>query len=360
VTVRVTYEAARLQEPGLYVGTVWARPATDTIGGASFGLTNTVVVPYRLEQPLEVNGMLTPGAVARYFLAVPDGAPGLQVQLGLRDGAVGATLYLFEPDGLPYRNGSSVQAGPGRRVAGIVVAQEDVRPGVYEAVVVAPPTESAAFWLRAAVPPVRFIAGGNSERIALENAVGRTIAGTLGTRAVGTRYRRRLAGTTDARQRTPFAVPDSVNALRLQVQVPRDVWRRLTDLGVTVFDAAGHKLGDGPMHYTIGRQTVQLDGIAAGDTVVVEVSPAFADPAGEAAWETELRADFLRSEPLDLLVDAERTASFTLDPGALRAFLVSWPADSLAGPWKGPVVVEHTVRLEDETTIRLTDTMERQ
>jgi subtilisin family serine protease len=358
VTVRVRYEAAELREPGLYVGTVWARPATDTIGGASFGLTNTIVVPHQLEQPLEVSGMLTPGAVARYFLAVPDGAPGLQVHLGLRDGAVGATLYLFEPDGLPHRNGSSVQAGPGRRAAEIVVVQEDVRPGVYEAVVVAPPTESAAFRLRAAVPPVRFIPDAASERITLENTAGRTIAGTLGTRAVGTRHRRRVADATDARQSAPFAVPDSVDALRLEVEVPRDIWRQLTDLGVSVFDAGGHKLSDGPMHYTIGRQTVPLDGIAAGDTILVEFSPAFADPASEHAWEAKLTVDFLRSEPLDLLVGEAPTASFTLAPGALRAFPLSWPADSLAGPWEGPVVIEHTVRLEGGTATSVMGTME--
>jgi tripeptidyl-peptidase-2 len=358
VTVRVTYEAAALSEPGLYVGTVWAQPATDTIGGASFGLTNTIVVPHRLEEPLEVSGMLTPGAVARYFLAVPDGAPGLQVHLGLREGAAGATLYVFEPDGLPHRNGSSVQAGPGRRSVDIVVAQEDVRPGAYEAVVVAPPTESAAFRLRAAVPPVRFMPDAASARITLENTAERTIAGTLGTRAVGTRYRRSVAHATDARQSAAFAVPDSVDALRLEVEVPRDLWRRLTDLGVTVFDAGGHKLSDGPLHYTIGRQTVQLDGIAAGDTLLVEFSPAFADPASEHAWEAELTVDFLRSEPLELLVGAQRTASFTLAPGALRAFTVSWPVDSLAGPWEGPVVLEHTVRLEDGTATSVTGSLE--
>jgi subtilisin family serine protease len=358
VTVRVTYDADQLREPGVYVGTVWARPATDTIGGASFGLTNTIVVPYRLAQPFEVSGMLTPGATARYFLAVPDAAASLVVRVDLGERTAGATLYLFEPGGLPHRNGSSAQAGAGRRSAEILVAREDLRAGVYEAVVIAPPTQSAAYRLRAAVPVVRLTPAPDVSEITLENGAAGAIAGSATARAVGTRYRRRLSGTHDGRRMARLAVPDSVDAMRLEVNVPERVWRQLTDFGVTVFDAVGHKLSDGPMHYTIGRQTVRLDKTAAGDTVLVELAPAFADPLGEQAWEAELVVDFFRVRPVDLLADTSPAARFTLAPGATRSLAFSWPADSLAGPWEGAPVVEYRVELDDGSPIRATGTAE--
>lgn len=359
LTVRVTYDAAQLREPGLYVGTVWARPATDTIGGASFGLTNTVIVPHRLPHPLAVSGMLTPGATARYFLDVPDGVSGLAVRIELGDRTTGATLYLFEPGGMPHRDGSSVQAGPGRRSAEIVVAHDDVQPGVYEAVVVAPPTESAAYRLRAVVPAVRLTRDAGALGVTLENAGARALTGSLTARAVGTRHRQRLAGTSDRRQVARLAVPDSVDTMRLEVEVPQTVWRRLTDLGVTVFDALGRKLSDGPMHYTIGRQTVRLGDAASGDTLLIELAPAFADPAGDQSWEAELTVDFLRVRPVDLVIAADGPARFTLEAGARRDVDAAWPTDSLSAPWTGLPVVEHTVRMEDGTTIRATGTTER-
>jgi hypothetical protein len=155
-----------------------------------------------------------------------------------------------------------------------------------------------------------------------------------------------------------LAVPDSVEAMRLEVNVPERVWRRLTDFGVTVFDAAGHKLSDGPMHYTIGRQTVPLDGVAAGDTVLVELAPAFADPRGDQAWEADLVADFLRERPVDLVAETSTSAHFTLAPGVTHTLAFSWPVDSLAGPWQGPPVVEYRVELNDGSTIRATGTGE--
>ncbi len=347
VSVRLTYDAEALRVPGLYVGTIWARPATDTIGGASFGLTNTIVVPHELDRPLAVRGMLTPGAAARYFLRVTRDASGLEVRIDLAERTSGATLYLFEPSGRPHRGGSSVQAGSGRRTAGILVSHEDIVPGVYEAVVVAPPTASASYRLHAAVPAVHLSRAQDAPVVTLQNAGPGSISGTVDARLVGARHTHRVSATTDVRRVVPVVVPDSAVELRLEVRVPESVWRRVTDFGVTVFDIAGHKLSDGPLHYTIGRQSVALDAVSPGDTLLVELAPAFADPAGDQTWEGEVSADFLRAQPIALTASSAAEAPFTLPSGAVTVLAFSWPADSLAARWNGDPLVEHVVRLAD-------------
>ncbi len=359
VSVRLTYDADALSQPGLYVGTVWARPATDTIGGASFGLTNTIVVPFGLERPVTVSGMLTPGAAARYFLRVMPGASGVEVRIDLAERTSGATLYLFEPSGRPHLGASSVQAGPGRRTAEILVSHEDVVPGVYEAVVVAPPTASASYRLQAAVPSVRLRRAQHSPTLTVENAGSRTVSGMADARLIGARHVHRVSAENDARRVVRIVVPDSAAEMRLEVRVPEPVWRRVTDFGVTVFDVAGHKLSDGPLHYTIGRQSVPLDAVASGDTLLVELAPAFADPAGDHTWEGELLTDFLRADPIALVASSTIGAAFALPPGGVTEHAFSWPADSLAARWDGAPLVEHTVRLEDGSRVHSVATTER-
>ena len=167
-SVTVTYDASKLAAPGLYVGTVWARAASDTLAGAVFRLTNTIVVPYRLRHPFHAQQTLAAGAVRRYFFAVPDVAGGLRVAVTAAAGR-GALLYLFEPSGHPYRGSNSVETVPGDTATGITVPGEDVLPGVYEADVVAPPGEGVSYTLDAALPAVAVRAVGSGPSAVLEN-----------------------------------------------------------------------------------------------------------------------------------------------------------------------------------------------
>ena len=359
VSVQVSWDRAALAAPGLYVGTVWARPATDLFAGASFGLTNTIVVPYRLDRPLSLAGSLAPGAAARYFLDVPDGSAGLKVRIDLDGRRDEATLYLFEPDGRPHRGGSSVVAGPGARTADLEVSLEDVVPGVYEAVVVAPPAAPVSYRFTAALPVARARRESGAPSVAVENRSPNRVRADVSASLIGTRTEMRVHGE-DARARTvQVAVPDSVGAVALEVSMDPDLWRRLTDFGLTVFDADGRRLSDGPLHYPVGRQQVGLDSVAAGDTLVIELFPAFADTTDPGTWQAALRVDFLRREPLALRPAAEGGDVLTLISGERRRAAFAFGTDSVPAPAPPGALVEYRIETGDGAPIRSVGTVER-
>lgn len=352
VTVPVTYDAAAFAEPGVYVGTVWARPATDAFAGASFGLTNTIIVPYALDAPLTRSGLLTPGAAARYFLTVPEGSAGLRVRIELDGRGSSATLYLFEPDGRPHRGGSSVFVPSGERSAEVIVSTEDLVPGVYEAVVVAPPTTSVAFRLSASVPAVRVQRAPGEPTVSVHNPTGVPLTVAASAFAIGTRSEHRVSATLGRPGLVKFVVPDGSGTLALEASMGDDLWRRLTDFGLTVFDRRGRKLSDGPLHYPLGRQALGLESVAPGDTVVVELLPAFADPADPGEWEARLRTDFLFVDPAPLAMPGRRDDPVPLPPGGRAPLAFAVPADSTLQPVPAGTIVEIRLELSDGTRVR--------
>src|SRR5438093_1182788 len=70
--IPLTYSAAALGAPGVYVGTVTAWNPSDALAGPVFRLVNVVVVPYDLaDKPLyDERRTVRPGQVRRYFLRV--------------------------------------------------------------------------------------------------------------------------------------------------------------------------------------------------------------------------------------------------------------------------------------------------
>lgn len=336
VRVDVTYDAVALAEPGLYVGTVWALPATDTLAGASFGLRNVVVVPYALDEPRSLTGMLTPGAIARYFFAVPEGANGLLVRLDLAGASDEATLYLFEPSGQPYRGGSSVTAG-GVNGSGaeILATAEDIVAGVYEAVVVAAPARAVTYRIGAAIPEARIVSVSNDLAVSLQSLSAESLAVRVDGAIVGQRRALQVEGTGDLASLIETEVPSWASQLVVEVKVARDKWRELTDFGVTVFDAAGRKLSDGPLNYAVGRQRVELPRPLRGSRLTVELLPAFAVVSPPMRWSASVALSFVADEPRALATDSTaREPALLLAPLATGTARFAWPdvgLDSLAG-----------------------------
>lgn len=314
-TVPVHYDAGKLAEPGLHVGTVWALPATDTLGGAAFGLTSTVIVPYRLAAaPVADRRRITSGGQHRYFLDVPAGG-GLDLSLAVADPGEAATLYLFEPTGQPHRGAASVDVGgEAGRTTMLRVRADDLVPGVYEAVVVAPPLSGVTYTFAAGAPAVS-AAGFVADSAVLDGREGRarveaTLAGTVRSWQVD--------GTGDAPRTVAVDVPGWAGSMVIDVQLPGSLWSRFTDFGVSVFDSTGQLISEGPLNYAFGRQEVALE--KTGGALTVELFPAWALPDPGAAWEAEVRVQFLAAAPL-LLADTVRAVA-----GRTTQFLGPLPA----------------------------------
>ncbi|MGD8727235.1 MAG: S8 family serine peptidase, partial [Gemmatimonadales bacterium] len=208
LTITLTYDGDAVAEPGFYVGTVWATPASDTMAGPSFGLTNTVITPHELDGSHTARGLITPGAAARYFFAVPPRSGGLVVELSVSDRAQEATLYLFEPNGQPYRGGSRAVAGRGTWRSKIVVGGEDVRPGVYEAVVVAPPLDPVSYTLSASIPDVSITGVSAGPVATVRNTSDRRLDAEVSARIIGGIREIRIDAQDRQPTRLPVRVPD--------------------------------------------------------------------------------------------------------------------------------------------------------
>jgi hypothetical protein len=337
--IELRYDDASLSDPGLYVGTVWARPATDTSAGPSFSLVNTVVVPQSLSQPYATRGELEAGEIARHFFDVPEDAGGLNVRISVSSSETGATLYLFEPDGQPQRGMSSVMQ-QGREWAGLTVTGDDLVAGVYEAVVVAPPAETVSYALEAALPQVSLTAVTERSVVTVKNASRNRVTSTLSASFVGAMLRQEVGERGAIPHTVRVPQPLWADELVLEVVLPSPYWQRITDFGVTLFDSTGAKLLDNPLNYAYGRQTIGLDSLEYQGDLLIELLPAYAHTEPNPEWQGQVTVQFTLSEglPLDTATTAE-IGSVRLAPNEVRSFsLPPVPSGFLIPPGFEPLV----------------------
>ena len=292
-TVAVTYDAGALEEPGLYVGTVWAHPSTDEIAGPSFGLVNTVIVPHSLDSPVRSRGILRPGGVARYFLEVPPGAPGLVLEATVLEGTPETTLHLFEPTGRPARGRRSVAVGGEHgESALLMVRADDLQEGVYEAVLVGPPADTVSYRFAASIPTVAVASVDGSGIATLHNGGSESVEVTVSSVVLGATRTERVAAGGSSAARIRLTAPQWARRVHLEIRVPPETWRTLTDFGVTLYDSEGRKLGDGPLNYAMRRMEMELDSTTEGGVLEVELMPAFAHLTPLARWTAAVRVTF--------------------------------------------------------------------
>jgi subtilisin family serine protease len=314
-TVRLTYDAAALSAPGLYVGTVWATPASDTLAGPSFALTNTLVVPHALLQPLQVRGMLTPAAVARYFVSVAAERGGLHVSVEVDGPNQAVSLYVFEPNGQPHRGGGSVIASGAGERSTITVAEEDIVPGVYEVVVVAPPIDPAGYSLSVAQQGLAITAIDSGPVITVRNALDRQVRAEVQASLIGATRTFTVNGSSGQPEHVAVRVPEWAHTMVVDVTVPQDIWHGLTDLGVTVFDSLGGRIADNPLNYAVSRHAIEIDSLQAGTVLDVELFPAFDRAVPLRSWRAAVRMSFLTERhPLATLADSSTSAVVWLIP----------------------------------------------
>ena len=135
--IPVRYRAGLMTAQGLYVATVTARSPTDSLAGALFTITSTVVVPQDLgvRALVDTGRVIAPGRVQRYFLRAPAAGASLRVTASVADPDDGALIQLYDPSSHPVSGDpdSLVALGYGKApTVTIEVPAEDMPAGVYE------------------------------------------------------------------------------------------------------------------------------------------------------------------------------------------------------------------------------------
>src|SRR5437763_1157623 len=238
--IPLTYSAAALGAPGVYVGTVTAWNPSDALAGPVFRLVNVVVVPYDLaDKPLyDERRTVGPAQVRRYFLRVAQPGATLVTSVTLADsGQQTARAILYAPNGAPFRDlarDSIVPIGgsqPG--TARFTVRADDAVPGVYELDVVAPPRSGATATVRAQLAPLTL-----ADREAT-NPGPAIVSGRVTQALLGVERALEVAGRGATPESLTGLVPDWAATAGAGGELPRARWRECTDCGVTGFDSAG-------------------------------------------------------------------------------------------------------------------------
>jgi subtilisin family serine protease len=319
--VTLTYDATAFTEPGAYVGTVWAISATDPLGGPQFRLVNTVVVAHTLDEPVVTSGILEPGHVHRVFFDVTQ-RTGLGLLLELVGGSE-VSVHLFEPSGRPHseRRSATVRATD-ERPAELLVRADDVRPGVYEAVLVGPSVEPVEYQLVVTHAPVTIdLPRGDTVAVTYRGAGPDAVA--LAASHVGVGRTFQVRGVRGEPVRVQIAPPPWATELWTETVVPEDQWGRMTDFGVTIFDREGRKLADAPLNYALRRHRLPVSPATA--PAEIELWPAFAHVQPPPTWSATLRVAFLAAAPLSL----DLPGSIWMTPGDRAAVPLVLPRDSL-------------------------------
>lgn len=333
-TVEVTYNTRRLRTPGLYVGTVYATPASDTLAGPAFRLVNTIIVPHLLNQPFVEGRDLGPGRFQRYFFKVPEDAGGFTVEMEVRYRTQRGSLFLFEPSGQPFRGGSKEEASAGSNVVRIEVRGEDLIPGVYEAVVAAPDNSALSYDIRAALPryTVDQIGTGPSAVIRKRADVPELIqdaavfqrsdssANTtddvrVTATDIGAVTTITVSGIGDTPKLLPVEVPEWTRDMIVDVRLPDGAWNQLTDFGVTLFDSSGAQIGIGPLSFGFGRHEFELSRRHRGKTLQLEFFPGYAHLQPPPSWQAEVTIYLIARTPAKLDAAGADTTAVVLDPG---------------------------------------------
>ena len=294
IDLAVLMDPRRLTTPGVYVGTVTASVPDDTLAGALFSLRNTVIVPYDLTRGAlsDTHRRIPPSQVHRYFLLVPTAGATLSIAVRGTGATDAASVHLYEPPGRPFRDGGDAETGPDASPwAAFRVRGEDLVPGVYELDVTAPPLATTTVDVHAELSPaaLEVTAGG----IEISNATSSSINGTLSLRLVGAERDIQVSGRGAPAESIVVQVPRWAARAEVDVEMPPAQWGRFTDFGVTVFDTAGQTVNDGPLNYSVGRQSFEVPAEVAGSPAVIELFPALALLDHPQPWQATVRVRFL-------------------------------------------------------------------
>ncbi len=325
--VTLTMQARALTAPGLHVGVVsgWT---SDTLAGPVVRLVTSVVVPDTGARFTADMGDVPAGGEARRFFTAQAGRPFAVVYL-TRDASEQVSAWLHEPGGQPYPEENGISAGAGEQAAVILVDARQVRDGVYEAVVTAPPLEAAAAAIVVQHSPLRISATREWDSIAvrLENLSPTAVATEPFVVLVGAERAVRVVANGTDRQRVRFALPDWAVHAAIDVSMEPAQWPRFTDFGVTLVNGAGQQLGKSPLNYATGRLQVDLPPDGAGPAELL-LFPGFADARGDLRWTADLSirlyADSAGVTPIPgapLTIEPGRTATLSLPLGPPRLAL---------------------------------------
>jgi len=287
VSLQLIYRSRSLEVPGVYTGTVTGWSA-DSDAGPAFRLVNTVVVPTpdsALSGPATV---VAAGGQNRLTFAADSARPFAVTVKVPAGGGQPITVFLHEPGGHPFRDGDASQTSPGEDAAVFAVDGRDVVSGLYQATAVGSPYGPSQVKFTVERSPLAIHATRERDGLSviLENVAGAAVAAQTALVLIGAEREVTKVGHNGT-ERIPFVAPAWATHIGIDLRMDPAQWPRFTDFGLTIMDSAGHRLATEPINYALGRLTFDRPAGAPAQTLVLVLSPGFADSTGDTRWTAE-------------------------------------------------------------------------
>ncbi|MGH7581820.1 MAG: S8 family serine peptidase [Gemmatimonadales bacterium] len=300
------------------------------------------VIPVVLRNEMAVTGnnastaaQVPPGGVARFFVSSDTGR-GFQIEVASASATEHITGSLAEPGGMPFRGGAAISGGFGEGAGVFDVGAEDAVAGLYELDLVGSPLAPSA--AKITVRPATLRLGAAFARDTLRVTARNLAAGTLSVRLraglIGAARQYHVSQAGDAPVRIAIPVPSWADRVVVDTHMPKEAWSRFTDFGVSFLDRHGLEFNASPINYAISRAEPELPDSVRGDTMVVLLSPGFADPSDRQPWTLDLDVRFYVQTPYSL--DAGGSPFKPVAAGGIReerftpgAMAIAFPAGFL-------------------------------
>lgn len=303
--------------PGMYSAAIRVEGPDETAGPLA-------VIPVVVRTPVPASGTKAPvnvnvsaGGVGRVFVPADSGR-GVQIEVATLNASDRVAAALHEPGGMPFRDDRTIPAGFGDGAGLFDIGANDVVAGIYEVDVVAGPLAPIAAKITVRQAPLRL--GATMVRDTLHVTAKSLIATTLPVRLraglIGAERRIAISQYGDTPTRIAIPVPTWAARMVVDTRMPREQWSRFTDFGLSFLDRRGREFATSPINYAFSRATPELPDSIAGDTLIVLLSPGFADPREHARWSFELSVRFYVEKPYAL--DGDGSPVKPVAAGALR------------------------------------------
>ncbi len=345
----VTVDPAVWGTAGVQTGTVQVEAQEETLGTLAI-VPVTVVVPLpALPRTVAESLTVTGGGTGRVFVPADTGR-GMQIEVATTNATAQVMAMLHEPGGMPFRDGAGTPAGFGEGAGLFDISADDVVSGAYEIDVLTTPSrgEKATVTVRRA--PVRLSATFRRDTLhaLATNLIAVPVSIRLRLGLIGAEQQFAVQRQDDAPFRVVIPVPTWATRVIVDSRMPREAWSRFTDFGVTVQDHGGRQLEAAPLNYAFGRLNTEVPATVRGDSIVVLLSPGFADVAGSQSWSLDLSVRFLLDKPYTLDEGGSPFRPLSVDATRDERFpLARWPIAIPAG--LDPLVI--VVALEGEDHI---------
>ena len=332
-TVALRYRASALVQPGTYVGTVTVWGA-DTTAGPVARLVNGVVVPIGGGNDHEV--AITPlaaGLERRLAFGAEQHRP-FEVRIASASERDVIRGYLHEPGGQPFRAGHEQEGSAGEEAILFRVEAQDVVTGAYEAVAAAPPVLASSAGFRVTQAPISLIGSMSDGKAlaALRNQTEAPVTVTVEAAHIGATRTESMVGAGADTGRMEFEIPVWVKRIEIDVSMPPADWPKFTDFGVTLEDAGGVQLGQGPLNYAIGRLETDLPKKFTGTQSQLRLYPAWTIPGSSERWTVTVKIRLYGDPAERVALTSEGVTTVTIPAGTPES--VSFTPG--ASPWGLP------------------------